>query len=213
MINFQHVRIRIYQLCFCACYAFALNLAPDHCSAVDTSTTAVEPVISDLSLQVSQNKLNVDFCLINAYDSEVEKIVKSGAPLQIVYEIKCKTDGFLWDHEISSKQLVRNLYFDVIKGHYQVGFGFSTPRIINVKDFSEAAPLLFNITNTSLTSLDMLKDGRDYTVMVQATISRVSDIPLPFKPLVSIFSSWGITTDWNEISFRYKRTGIITKTP
>jgi hypothetical protein len=161
------------------------------------------PVITDTAWSVDKGYIDISFKLKNGYTKEMEQSLKSGTPVTIIYDIECIEDGILWNSTVASLQIVRNLYYDVIKGHFHIGFGTQNKRIVNVKAFKDASPLLFHIKNQHVIASSKLSKGNSYIIRVRASAVRKSNVLMPFKPLVSLFSSWGYTTEWNEVSFRY----------
>lgn len=160
------------------------------------------PAVTDIVCTKEPPFLTVSFHLKNGYPGDAEKVVKSGTPVGIIYEMELLSDGIIWNSTVASVQVTRTVYFDVIKGYFQIGFGLSTPRIISVRSLSDTDQFIFYVKNQNVIKLNKLEAGQDYKIRVRASVTRKVDVILPFKPLVSMFSSWGYTTDWYETTFR-----------
>lgn len=180
---------------------YGLTASVPSCGPVSAAEQSVEPAISHITRTGDNQFLLISFRLDNGYPADAEKVVKSGTPLEVNYDVELLADGTLWDSTIVSLNLTRTLYYDVIKGYFQIGFGTETPRIVSVRHMSEANRFVFEIKNQPVIKLVELDKGTEYKIRVRASVTRKVDLLMPFKPLVSIFSSWGYTTDWNEITF------------
>ncbi len=160
------------------------------------------PSITDISIINDNTMLYVNFRLENGFTPEVEGALKSGIPLTFLFDIALEIPGIFVDTTVVSRRIRRKIKYDTLKGEYMVSFDPSSPRVIMVNNEGDAAGLISQVNNISLTALNSLERNEVYRLRIRAGVEK-EESSIAFTGILNVFSSWGYWTDWYEVVFNY----------
>ena len=184
-------------------FVLAAMSEPRAFCAENVSDAALNPPrITNISIINDNTMLYVNFRLENGFTPEVEGALKSGIPLTFLFDIALEIPGIFVDTTVVSRRIRRKIKYDTLKGEYMVSFDPSSPRVIMVNNEGDAAGLISQVNNISLTALNSLERNEVYRLRIRAGVEK-EESSIAFTGILNVFSSWGYWTDWYEVVFNY----------
>ncbi len=183
---------------FGLCFLFALEFCP-----LTLYGDSRLPRIDKFSIKERDGLLVCSFSLENGLTDEIKKALTSGITIKYTYEIELIRPGFIRNKKIKEIKKVRYLTYDHLKQEYHILFGPGERRMVSVGSEAEAGRFVFQLNDVEIVRFKSIFQGSIYVLRVRAVIEQIKEASLPFKRLIGLFWKNSISTDWNEIRFRY----------
>jgi len=170
------------------------------------SEELITATITELTVSNSNTKLLAYFTLKINNPDELKQILISGVPIKFTYYIRLYIPNvnilsFL-NRDISDIILIKTVSYDSIKGTYQIHIIDTNSRIIYTNSFNDVLTNICQINDLPVTSLTNLVKGKIHILKVKVEAKKVLS-SIPFKDILTIFSSDIFQTNWYEIKFTY----------
>ena len=162
--------------------------------------------ITELTVSNSNTKLLAYFTLNINDPAKLKQILMSGVPIKFIYYLRLyipHTGLFnFFNKDIADKILIKTVNYDSIKGTYQVHTMNMSNTTLYSNSFKEVLADVCQINDLPITSLNNLEKGKTHILKVKVEAKKILT-SIPFKDILTIFSSDIFETKWYEIKFTY----------
>jgi hypothetical protein len=154
---------------------------------------------ADFTVTELQPRLRADALIVNGsmqleLSRKVEEALSKGIELPVLIEARLyRKRSFLWDQNVESWTLRRNLRYHALSGQYIVSDGTSADSFLSP---GEALKYLGTLSELrlALPSAEMT-DSDEYVVKLRAHID-IESLPPPLRPVAYTTLSWHMNTGW-----------------
>lgn len=179
---------------------FVLGLIFVSCINLYASQTAV---VSDVQLTNTRDDLIVYFKIENAFTDKIIEAVLKGVPASFSFYIKLdQLTKNLLDNEVADYKITSTLKYNTLKKEFVVSRHWKNEKPFVTDSFKEAAKIMTEIDNLSVTKLANLVKGDKYELELKAKLDKVT-LPLYLHYIFFFVSFWDFETNWHVIKFTY----------
>jgi hypothetical protein len=154
---------------------------------------------ADFKVTELQSRLRSDALVVNGsmqleLSRKVEEALSKGIELPVLIEARLyRKRSFLWDQNIESWTLRRNLRYHALSGQYIVSSGSSADSFLSpadaLKHLGTLSELRFALPGVEIAEQD------EYVVKLRAHID-IEALPPPLRPVAYTTLSWHMNTGW-----------------
>jgi len=168
-----------------------------------TGQKDITPKLTDLLITNNERNILLYTRLTEGFNKDTESQIAAGVQKEYILQFKIYEERkYLWNKEIKSGKIRRNIQYDNLKKVYMItGLGDSSPAEFD--DISSAQNALADYSGIAVIPISELKKGKKYILKVKVLVEKFR---LPFK-LERVFffvSYWDYATKWHKQSFVLK---------
>jgi len=168
-------------------------------SLVYSATAWSDFEVTDIQARLSKKTLAIKGSIDLVLSDKAEEALSKGIPLNVIIDANLvKERPVIWDQQVASWKLQRNIRFHALSGQYLVSTTTKdqSPDIESFTSLQEALSYMGNIDLEDLVlAPEKLQGDNNYLLELRAFLD-IAALPAPLRPVAYTSRPWHLNSGW-----------------